>query len=94
MLLFTNKAAKEMLERIIYQMKEENLLEEYEGFIWKNRNIPTIKTFHSLGLSILRDNAQKLGLNRNLSVLDPSDTNAIIKEILNRLSLDPKKTRS
>lgn len=88
---FTNKAAKEMLERIIYQMKEENLLEEYEGFIWKNRNIPTIKTFHSLGLSILRDNAQKLGLNRNLSVLDPSDTNAIIKEILNRLSLDPKK---
>ncbi len=87
---FTNKAAKEMLERIISRMKEENLLESYEEFMWKNKNIPTIKTFHSLGLSILREHAQKLHLNKNLSVLDPSDATTIIKEILIKLSMDPK----
>lgn len=87
---FTNKAAKEMLERIISRMSDEGLIEEYEKNIWTNKNLPTIKTFHSLGLSILREHGHSLGFNKNLTVLDPSDANSIIKEILTNLSLDPK----
>lgn len=87
---FTNKAAKEMLERITNRMHEEGLIEEYEKNIWANKNLPTIKTFHSLGLLIIKENAQSLGLNKNLTVLDTSDTNQVIKSILNDLHLDPK----
>lgn len=87
---FTNKAAKEMLERILSRMSEEGLIEEYEKNIWTNKNLPTIKTFHSLGLYILKEHGRELGLNKNLSVLDTSDTNQIIKSVLNELHLDPK----
>lgn len=66
---FTNKAAKEMKERIIdkigpvaYQIQ--------------------ISTFHSFGLSILRRHYDKLGLSKNFTILDSDDTNVIIKNIL------------
>lgn len=87
---FTNKAAKEMLERILTRLNEENLIEKYEKNIWLNHNLPTIKTFHSLGLSILREFGKEFGFTKNLSVLDTSDSNQIIKSILNDLHLDPK----
>ncbi|MEN9338462.1 MAG: hypothetical protein RI945_187 [Candidatus Parcubacteria bacterium] len=87
---FTNKAAKEMLERILTRMKEEGLTSDENFSIWKNSNLPTIKTFHSLGLSILKEHGKSLGINKNSAVLDTSDTNSLIKEILNRLGLDPK----
>lgn len=74
---FTNKAAKEMLERVNFLL---------EGF--KSR--PTITTFHSLGVKILRENAEKIGLNRHFVILDDSDTNSIIKECLKDFSIDPK----
>ena len=91
---FTNKASKEMLERIIQRMKEENLIENNEielNFYNKNIiNIPTIKTFHSLGLSILKEHGKEIGFNKNMTVLDTSDTSSLIKNILVNLGLDPK----
>ena len=91
---FTNKASKEMLERIIQRMKEENLIENNEielNFYNKNiLNIPTIKTFHSLGLSILKEHGKEIGFNKNMTVLDTSDTSSLIKNILVNLGLDPK----
>lgn len=87
---FTNKAASEMSERILARLKEEGLIENYEQYIWLNKNLPTIKTFHSLGLMILREQAKRLGLNKDLSVLATSDVNQLIKEILINLGLDPK----
>lgn len=87
---FTNKAAKEMLERILIRMSEEKLIEKYEKDLWQNKNLPTIKTFHSLGLSILREHGKFLGFNKNISVVDPADVNQILKEIILNLSLDPK----
>ncbi len=86
---FTNKAAKEMLSRIIERLREENLIENGINY-FINKNIPTIKTFHSLGLQILKENGQSLGFNKNLSILDTNDTLQIIKEILNSLSIDTK----
>lgn len=87
---FTNKAAKEMLERIISRMQEEKMLDE-ELRHYSNDNLPIIKTFHSLGLSILREHGRELGINKNSSVLDTSDVNSIIKQILNGLGLDIKE---
>jgi len=81
---FTNKAANEMREKIVARLREEKLIEN----IWENQ--PIIKTFHSLGLSILKEFGSHFGYTKNLTVLDPSDTNSIIKNILEKLSLDPK----
>ncbi|MDI9355369.1 MAG: UvrD-helicase domain-containing protein [Cyanobium sp. MAG06] len=51
---FTNKAAKEMRDRIKERLSEEELIYDY-------RNIPTVKTFHSLCMSILKVEAKVLG---------------------------------
>jgi DNA helicase-2/ATP-dependent DNA helicase PcrA len=83
---FTNKAAKEMLERVEKRLIEEGITSHSSSFFEK----PTIKTFHSLGVLMIKENAVKLGLNRNFTILDTGDTNSIIKEILNAEGVDIK----
>ncbi|MFA5095544.1 MAG: UvrD-helicase domain-containing protein [Candidatus Paceibacterota bacterium] len=79
---FTNKAAKEMRERIISEIKENA----------KGQNtIPFISTFHSLGVYIIKENARILGLTRHFTILDESDSTTLIKESLKELGLDPKQ---
>jgi DNA helicase-2/ATP-dependent DNA helicase PcrA len=90
---FTNKAAKEMLERIIKRMEEEGLIEKYgleKNIFLRNKNLPTIKTFHSLGLLILKEFGRELGFHKNMVVLDSSDTNQMIKNIIIKMGIDPK----
>jgi len=67
---FTNKAAREMKERI------GKLLGNGEG-----RGL-TVSTFHSLGLSILRQEANHIGYKPRFSILDATDAQAILSEIL------------
>lgn len=74
---FTNKAAKEMKERIIsmvgalgYQIQ--------------------ISTFHSFGLLLIRENYALLGLDKNFTILDSDDANTLIKKICKDKGLDPK----
>lgn len=74
---FTNKAAKEMKERII------NLL----GPIGYNMQI---STFHSFGLFIIKENYQELGYKPNFTILDSDDTLTLIKKILKEMNIDPK----
>ena len=69
-LTFTNKAAKEMRERL-NQLVDKRL----------TRGI-TVSTFHSLGLRFLREEAQFAGLKSQFSILDASDTLGIIQELL------------
>lgn len=76
---FTNKAAKEMFERV------ESIV-PFEGL--KER--PTICTFHSLGVRILKENAKKLGLSRFFSILDESDSMSLIKESMKELGIETK----
>lgn len=83
---FTNKAAKEMRERIIGRLEEEHIIEKENPY----HPVPTIKTFHSLGLMMLSEQADTVGLLRHPTILDSSDSLSIIKRAVEQLGLDPK----
>lgn len=73
---FTNKAAREMLERVGKLMSSAEI-----------RGI-TVSTFHSLGMHILRQEAPHLGYKPQFSILDAYDAGKIIADILNTTSKD------
>ncbi|MDD5720937.1 MAG: UvrD-helicase domain-containing protein [Candidatus Pacebacteria bacterium] len=79
---FTNKAAKEMRERIILEINKNAKGQE---------KIPFVSTFHSLGVYIIKENARLLGLTRYFTILDEGDATTLIKNILKELSIDPKQ---
>ncbi len=69
---FTNKAAREMKERLDMIVPD---------------NSTFVGTFHSFGLRIIRENYEKLGLERNFTILDSDDVLAIIKKIMKDLDI-------
>ncbi|WP_019243699.1 MULTISPECIES: DNA helicase PcrA [Bacillus] len=75
---FTNKAAREMKERI------GRLLGPDAENIW-------ISTFHSMCVRILRRDIDRIGYSRTFSILDSTDQQSVIKQILKDLNLDSKK---
>ncbi|UOQ92022.1 DNA helicase PcrA [Halobacillus shinanisalinarum] len=75
---FTNKAAREMKERV------EALVGPEGEKIW-------MSTFHSMCVRILRRDIDRIGYDRNFSILDSSDQLSVIKQVLKALNLDPKK---
>ena len=84
---FTNKAAKEMLERV------EALLEKH-GFSVGMRYgdaRPFIGTFHSLGVYILRAHAHEFGLTKHFAILDKNSASALMKEAVKEQGLDSKQ---
>jgi len=74
---FTNKAAKEMKDRINFLIGEKFL------------NIQ-ISTFHSFGYKIIRENYKLLDYKSNFTILDSDDSVSVIKKVLKELNLDPK----
>lgn len=77
-LTFTNKAAKEMKERV------EHILGNGEA-----RNL-YIGTFHSVFARILRFEADKIGYPRNFTIYDTDDAKSVVKTVINELNLDDK----
>jgi DNA helicase-2/ATP-dependent DNA helicase PcrA len=77
-LTFTNKAAKEMKERV------EKILGNGEA-----RNL-YIGTFHSVFARILRFEAEKIGYPRNYTIYDTDDAKSVLKTVINELGLDDK----
>lgn len=77
-LTFTNKAAREMKERV------EKILGNNEA-----RNL-YIGTFHSVFARILRFEAEKIGYPRNFTIYDTDDAKAVVKTVINELNLDDK----
>lgn len=74
---FTNKAAREMKERI------QTLIGDQAEDIW-------VSTFHSMCVKILRRDIDQIGYSRNFTILDTSDQLSIMKKILKEENLDPK----
>ncbi len=77
-LTFTNKAAKEMKERV------ERILGDGEA-----RNL-YIGTFHSVFARILRFEADKIGYPRHFTIYDTDDAKSVVKTVVNELNLDDK----
>lgn len=74
---FTNKAAKEMKDRLFYQI----------GNISKRLQV---STFHSFGLKLLRENFEKLGYEKNFVIMDSDDSLTVVKKIIKDMGYDPK----
>jgi len=84
---FTNKAAKEMGERI------SKLLEENKAI---NRPIsmtgrPFVSTFHGLGAFIIKENFREAGVKKHFSIYDREDSKRVVKEALIKSGYDPKQ---
>src|SRR5688572_1181979 len=77
-LTFTNKAAREMKERV------EKILGNHEA-----RNL-YIGTFHSVFARILRTEGPRLGYPSNFTIYDTDDAKAVVKTVINELNLDDK----
>ncbi|WP_462259458.1 UvrD-helicase domain-containing protein, partial [Vagococcus teuberi] len=75
---FTNKAAKEMKERVV------SILGSVGEDVW-------VSTFHSMCVRMLRRDADLIGYNRQFTILDVSDQQTLIKRILKEENIDPKK---
>lgn len=77
-LTFTNKAAREMKERICKLVPPE-----YARYLWMG-------TFHSICAKILRQEAGRLGYTRDFSIYDNADSKSVIKQICKEKQLDEK----
>lgn len=75
---FTNKAAKEMKARV------EHLVGEEAQVIW-------MSTFHSMCVRILRRDADRIGIERNFTIIDPTDQKSVIKDVLKSETIDSKR---
>lgn len=74
---FTNKAAKEMKDRLYAML----------GDVAKKIQV---STFHSFGLKLLRENFELLGYDRNFVIMDSDDSLTVVKKIIKDLGYDPK----
>ncbi|UFT99923.1 DNA helicase PcrA [Radiobacillus kanasensis] len=75
---FTNKAAREMKDRVYKLVGPEG------ASIW-------VSTFHSMCVRILRRDIDRIGMNSNFTILDGSDQLSAIKQVQKELNIDPKK---
>ena len=73
---FTNKAAKEMRERLNVMVPGTRVF---------------VGTFHSFGLKIIRENLELLGMDKNFTILDSDDVLSLIKKIMKDLGMDIKE---
>ncbi len=74
---FTNKAAKEMKDRLY-------------GLIGDLAKKVQVSTFHSFGLKLLRENYERLGYDKNFVIMDSDDSLTVVKKIIKDLGYDPK----
>lgn len=77
-LTFTNKAAKEMKERIEHILGNSDARNLYVG------------TFHSVFARILRSEAHRLGYPNNFTIYDTDDAKSVVKAVINEMNLDDK----
>lgn len=80
---FTNKAAAEMRERALTLLREH-----------KEAAAPFVSTFHSLGLSLIKENAKQLGYKRTPAIYDRADSTRAVKETLKARGIEGLEPRA
>lgn len=85
---FTNKAAREMRERVHKLVPRPRKTADDSG----KKAQPTVCTFHSLCVRILRQHIEKLGYKRNFVIYDESEQLGAVKKILAQISAKGEKT--
>ncbi|MFT5359883.1 MAG: DNA helicase-2/ATP-dependent DNA helicase PcrA [Candidatus Paceibacteria bacterium] len=79
---FTNKAAKEMRDRVSDLLEHDSLV---------GRGLPFVSTFHSLGVNIIKENPSVFNTKKHFSILDQKDALKLVKASLVELGFDPKE---
>ncbi len=82
---FTNKAAREMRERVLKRLEEDPSL------IRSGPRTPFVSTFHALGVRIIKEQSHRLGLPKHFAILDRAESKKIVREAIRDLGLDPKQ---
>lgn len=81
---FTNKAAKEMRERLAHLLKQPN-----------DRNfMPWMGTFHGICVRLLRMDGQSIDIPRNFVIYDEDDRQGLIKQVMKKMSLSDKEMKA
>lgn len=75
---FTNKAAKEMRDRV------DRLVEYGAGQVW-------VSTFHSMCVRILRRHIDRIGFQNDFSIYDTDDQKSVMKSVVKKLEINPKQ---
>jgi len=94
---FTNKAAKEMRERVYELLTGDRGLNlPVSAFPPASHHLqassfPFMSTFHSLGVHIIKENAEHVGVPRHFSIFDKADGKRAVKEAMERADVDPKQ---
>ncbi len=83
---FTNKAGKEMRERVEHLLAADPMLRAQH-----HNAAPFVSTFHSLGVFIIKQWADRLGLPRHFGIFDKTDSKKALKKALESLNVEPKE---
>lgn len=88
---FTNKAAKEMRDRVRTLIDSSAELNRPINYASSGLAYPFVATFHSLCVHIIKEEAKTLGIPRHFSIYDRSDSMRAMREAIKHVGLDPKQ---
>ena len=88
---FTNKAAREMRERVLKELQQDSKLNTPVSLFALNEPLPFVSTFHSLSVRILREFYKEANLKKSFSIYDRTDSKRAIKEAIKILNFDTKQ---
>ncbi|MBW6441066.1 UvrD-helicase domain-containing protein [Patescibacteria group bacterium] len=97
---FTNKAANEMKKRVTDLIDKMSAIDESQGSQNRNynayetsfpKNFPTICTFHSLCVKILREESELIGYKKDFVIFDTDDQKSLSKKIMKRLQINDEQ---
>ena len=88
---FTNKAAKEMRERVRALIENDTELNRPISALHSGLSLPFVSTFHALSVRILREFYNEVGIPKSFTIFDRSDSVRAIKRAMKRLGIDIKQ---
>lgn len=88
---FTNKAAKEMRDRVRTLIDNSTEFNRPINYASSGLVYPFVATFHSLCVHIIKEEAKTLGIPRHFSIYDRSDSMRAMREAIKNVGLDPKQ---